>query len=481
MSGGHASPKGAGARLVQGIVLALLTGLLFIVSRYFPAFSEQGGVVSSIGFLLLAGTITSQLIEPLKLPHLTGYLLAGAIAGPYILKLVNHYDVEEMTFVNSMALSLIAFAGGAELRLEALRKSLKSLSWAMLVQSSIGLLVLTAAFYLCRPLIPFLKDMPRGALFGISLLWGSIAISRSPSACLGILAQTRAKGPVTDFSLGFIMLSDVVVAILFAGCMVLARPLIVPDAPLSLKAFQELGHELLGSVAIGTTLGLALALYIRVIGTQLILVLVAMGVGAWEVIRYLSFDSLLAFLTAGFVVQNLSGQGEKFLHTVEQVAAVVFVLFFATAGAHLNIPLLAQLWPAALVLALVRAVSTVASARLASNLAKDPPLIKRWGWSGLISQAGLTLGLVVLVEKAYPSFGTAFRALGIAAVAVNEMVGPILFKLGLDKSGESSTEPPITRQELASRPPGTDMPPRTIPPPALAQLPEVPPSDTTPL
>ena len=56
----------------------------------------------------------------------------------------------------------------------------------------------------------------------------------------------------------------------------------------------------------------------------------------------------------------------------------------------------------------------------------------------LVSQAGLALGLSVLVEREFPTLGVGFRALSIAMVALNEMFGPILFKLALDRAGETS-------------------------------------------
>ncbi len=76
--------------------------------------------------------------------------------------------------------------------------------------------------------------------------------------------------------------------------------------------------------------------------------------------------------------------------------------------------------------------------RLSGRLAHDPPVLKRWGWSGMVSQAGLALGLAVLVEHEFPSVGTGFRALVIASVAINQLVGPVLFKLALDRAGETS-------------------------------------------
>jgi Kef-type K+ transport system membrane component KefB len=166
-------------------------------------------------------------------------------------------------------------------------------------------------------------------------------------------------------------------------------------------------------------------------------VLIAVGFGFTEGLRYLHFDPLLTFLMAGFVVANLSEQGPKLLHAVEETGSVVFVVFFATAGAHLDLPLLGRLWPIALALAGSRMLVTVICHRVGSRLAGDDPVVRRWGWSPLVSQAGLTLGLSAVIERTFPSFGTGFRSLIVATVAINEVVGPILFKLALDRTGES--------------------------------------------
>jgi hypothetical protein len=140
------------------------------------------------------------------------------------------------------------------------------------------------------------------------------------------------------------------------------------------------------------------------------------------------------------------------LHAVEQMGGIVFVVFFATAGAHLDLELLRNSWQIALTLCLVRAGSTLFAARLSSRLAGDPPVLKRWGWSSLVSQAGFALGLSVVIARAFPEFGDNFRSLAIATVAINEMVGPILFKFGLDRAGETHPEAVVPRQSLAPPP-----------------------------
>jgi len=446
------APRGLGTRLIQVASLVLVFALLFAATRAVPEIHEGVGTIAAVGFLLLAGTLMSELVETIRVPHLTGYLLAGIIAGPYVLKLIDHQSVANLGRANALALALIALEGGAELKLDIVRRSLRSLLWATLLQSTLVVIGVSAVFFLLRPMIPFLAPLPSMAVLGVALVWGVLSVTRSPSAALGILSQTRATGPVATFTLTFVMTSDVVVVVLVAACLTVVQPMIDPAGSISMREFQALGRELLGSVALGTTLGLVLAAYMRLVNRQLIVVFLALGFGLSEVMRFLHYDALLAFMVAGFVVQNLSRQGEKFIHAIRRTGSVIYVIFFATAGADLDIPLLRALGPVAVALATTRAIITWGTGRLASHLANDPPSVRKWGWSGLISQAGLALGIGASIAQRFPAFGDSFRALVIATVALNEMIGPILFKLALDRSGETSAAPAPARPSMA--PPG---------------------------
>ncbi len=438
MSHGTTARKGVAERLAEVLALGVVLVVMFVASRAVPSTEGAAALITAMGFLLLSGMLTSALLEIIGLPHLTGYLLAGAISGPHVLRLVDHHAVQSLAPVNTLALSLIALAGGTELRIDLLKRVLRSLVFSMVLQSVIGTIVIGLAFLSVARLLPFTAGLTTPALVGVAILWGVLAICRSPSATLGIFSQLRPDGPVTRFSLAFVMSSDVVVAMLLTIAVALTRPLIEPSAGLALRDFMDLGHEILGSVSLGTTLGLALTAYLWAIGTGgFLVVLVAIGFGLTEGLHYLRFDPLLAFMVAGFVVANFSQQGEKLLSSVERTGNVVYVVFFATAGAHLDLPLVRQLWPIALFLGGVRALTTWGVHRLGSFLAKDDPIIKRWGWSSLISQAGLTIGMAVLVERSFPSFGAGFRSIAIANVALNELVGPILFKFALDRTGET--------------------------------------------
>ena len=451
MSGAAANahaPKGVATRAIQLVGLASCFLLLWAAARVSP---HAGAVaeIAALGLFLTGGTLAGELLEPLRVPHLTAYLAVGIISGPYVLHVVGHSAVDSLRSVNGLALALIALSGGAELRFETLKTAARSLLWATATQCFLILFAMAAFFLAITPLVPFARDAGLATKIGIACLWGVLSITRSPSACLGVLSQTRARGPLATFSLAYVMLSDVVVIILAAIVITLVKPLLDSAGGFSTAALSHLSQEIIGSVALGTTMGLVIVAYLRWVQKNFIVVLIVLGFGFTEVIKYLGFEPLLTFLMAGFLVQNLSKQGEKLIESIDDIASVVYVLFFAIAGADLDIPLLQRLWPVALMLFAGRGVLTVGANWLSTRLAEDPPVLRRYGWTSLISQAGVALGIAATIVVAFPAFGAGFRALAIAHIALNEMIGPVMFKLSLDLTGETSQAPEVERHSMA--------------------------------
>ena len=436
-------------RAVELFALVICTCLAVAVTRAEPLGHERWNVILGGGYLLLAGTVLASLVEPLRLPHLTAYIAVGVIGGPHVLDLVDEASVELLMPVNTLAISLIALAGGLELEARVLLQLLRSLFWSNVVQTVLVAATSALAFIVLVPSLPFALQLPETARYAVAAVWGLLASSRSPSATLAVLAQTHARGSLASWSLAFVMSSDVVVVIAFAFLLVAVRPFLVEGDSLSSIRLQVLAHEIIGSIALGTCLGLLLIAYVRLIGRQLVLVLLVLGFVVTDGLRYVQFDPLLAFLTTGFVVRNLSEQGQKLLLAVSRMSGIVFVVFFATAGAHLDLPLLRKLWPVALIFFAVRLATTWVAAKLASRLARDKGSVRRFGWAPLVSQAGLTLALSHTIEREFPSIAGGFASLVIATVAINEVVGPILFKYALERSRETSTED-VTRDSLPS-------------------------------
>ena len=94
------------------------------------------------------------------------------------------------------------------------------------------------------------------------------------------------------------------------------------------------------------------------------------------------------------------------------------------------------MWPVALSLCVGRFVATFVSQRISGRIAGDEPILRRWGFASMVSQAGLTLGMSAVIARTFPSIGEGLRSLVVATVAINEVVGPIFFKLALEKADE---------------------------------------------
>ncbi len=238
-----------------------------------------------------------------------------------------------------------------------------------------------------------------------------------------------------------VVVLDVAVLVIFQLAILVARATIDPGVGISFGKVFEVGHELLSSVALGTTLGLATGLYLAVVDRGVILFLLGLAFATSQLDAYFGYDSMLVFAMAGFVVQNLTRQGPKLLAAVHRSGSIIFVVFFAAAGADLDLVTLRQLWPIALLFAAARGLATAGAAAVAGKVSGESPVVRRWGWTPLISQAGVALGIALAVEAAFPSFGKGFRSLAVAVVGLNEAVGPVLFKVALARSGEIGSAP----------------------------------------
>ena len=78
----------------------------------------------------------------------------------------------------------------------------------------------------------------------------------------------------------------------------------------------------------------------------------------------------------------------------------------------------------------------LAGSRAGARLGGAEPVVVRHVWNGLVSQAGVALGLASIVADRLPGLGAAMQVLVVGVIAFNESVGSVLFRRGLDQAGE---------------------------------------------
>jgi len=200
--------------------------------------------------------------------------------------------------------------------------------------------------------------------------------------------------------------------------------------------FLLLAWEVFGSIAVGVGLGLLVALYQSRLGRETGLAVLGLAFGAMTLLPQWHLSGLLALMTAGFVIENASSHGDDLIQAIERNAQPVFVVFFTIAGAGLNLPALMETWPLALFLAGLRLALTTVATTVGCLLAGAPPSTVRWGWSGFIAQAGVTLGFILLISRGMPALREVLVPVLLATVAINQLVGPVAYRMGLVLAGE---------------------------------------------
>lgn len=424
--------------LYRALPFALALGFLLVLRVSGTGVAGEGAQSTTIalGFLLLGAFIGGKMAARVRLPRITGYLLVGLIVGPHVTGLLTRDMLLGAQAVEGIAVALIALTAGGEIRIDWVRKQLRRLTFITFTELfvvSVGVMLLVLALGSRLPFIPE-GDLMKGIV--IAFVFGAIAVANSPTVTIAIIAESQAEGPLTRTVLGVTILKDVCVIVLFAVALTVARDALGEGGGDSLGL--TLARELGGSVLAGIVVGIGMALFLRYVGRDTPVFILATCFAIWQIASTLHLETLLVALTAGFWVENFSRErGDALIRGIERLSLPVYALFFAAAGAKVDLGALATLWPFALLLSGSRAFLVWAGTTLGARLSRVEPEVQRYAWLGFISQAGVTLALSTIVARTFPTWGAEVQALIIAMIAIHELIGPIGFQWALRRAGEA--------------------------------------------
>ena len=414
---------------------ALIAFGYLVVTLDAPAHHRTTATVL-LGFILLVAYIAGAAAAGFTLPRVTGYVLVGIVVGPYALGIFTEELVDSLRTIDELALALIALTAGGELKMEEIRKSLRSIvgmSFGIVGFVVLGVMALVLA---AKPVVPLLADAGWGLVMAQALLLAIWAANSSPDATIAVINESGADGKVTDTILGVTIFKDVVVIVLFAVGLSVAGPL-AGAAAFDPGLIGVVAWEVVGAFLVGGVLGWAFSLYLVRNPRQTVLVTLLFAYTIVLVSHAVHVELLLTAVGAGFVIENFSEAGDRFIKGIEANSLVVFAIFFALAGAALDLGTVAAYWSIAAVIVVVRGVLTWAGASAGARLTGASRPVVRLGWMGLISQAGVTLGLSLLVAREFPGWGDQFVAITTAVIIVHLLVGPVLLKVALTRAGEA--------------------------------------------
>jgi Kef-type K+ transport system membrane component KefB len=407
--------------------------------------TKSGSATLFLGFLLLSSYLAGRAAKVISLPQITGYLVIGILVGPYVLGILPMEMVEEFRFVNGVALALIALSAGGELRIESLRERIRSIAAIAASQIGIMFILVAAAVFLARDYIDLLRGESVRVALAIALIFGLVSVAKSPATTIAVITEEKARGVLTDTVLGITVLKDVVILILIALLIPLATVMVDPAGGFSLQAVGEILLEILGSLVVGLFMGWLVTIYLGRIRAYRILFVLGVAFMAVFLGERLHLEYILIAMAAGFYVQNFSRHGRRLIHALEANSLPVYALFFALAGAGLDIRVLETTWVIASAIIITRLFAAWASTYMAARMMGDPPVIRQYAWMGFLAQAGVTLGIANLVREDFPVWGDQVATVIIATIAVNQIMGPPAFRWALIRAGESNQQVPRRR------------------------------------
>ena len=156
-----------------------------------------------------------------------------------------------------------------------------------------------------------------------------------------------------------------------------------------MEVLARLAWEIGGAVAFGVLIGVLFALYLRYIGREITLVLLAVCAVLSQVGTTQQLQPLLAAVAAGVVIENLAvAQGDTLRAAVRRGAPPVLVVFFVAVGASLRLDAVAAIGLSAVALSALRLGFIRLGVGAGVKLSGLPEPIGTYAWTGLVSQAG---------------------------------------------------------------------------------------------
>ena len=398
--------------------------------------------ITGLGLLIFCGYFCGQLARYLKLPALIGYLAAGVLLGPSILDVLSEAQLHHLGFITSLSLGCIAFIIGSELHLASLKKLGRGIVVIILAESLMAfVMVATGIFLLTKNL-------------SIALLFGAMAPASAPAGTVAVIQDYNAKGTLTKALYTVVGFDDGLAVIIFGFALAAAKVFLVASSDSASSAiiaglWQPL-REIGLSIALGALIGGAFSLVIRQTAQaidRLIIIFWAILTGVGLADRW-HLSPILVCMMVGFLFVNVN---ETYLTKdtrapLQQMMGLIFVLFFGLAGLHLDLALLPDLGILGLVYIVARVSGKLIGASLGANCCNMEEKIRRYLGFGILSQAGVAIGLALLVKQELnhipgaEMIGVQILSTITATSIIFEIIGPLAAKYALKKAGEITRE-----------------------------------------
>lgn len=402
--------------------------------------SELARIICDLGVILLVGYIFGRLFELIKIPSVTGYLVAGLVLGP-ITGYLSTDQLDHFSIISDVALGFIAFQVGNELWFGKLKKSGKKIIVITIIQAVLTTVVVTVA-------TSFVVDI------SVALMLGAVAAATAPAPIMLIIKKYRSKGELTDTIIPVVGLDDAVGVVMFSVLMSVSVGLLSTNGLHIniIEMFEEPVKEILLSIALGGIVGLLAGLTIKRIfkhkdaeekNLNIINIVVLITVGT---ALLFGGSPILTPMIAGTVITNLINKECYILEeeTIRFFLPPLMLVFFTIAGAQLDFGVVLSAGVVGALYIIGRIIGKFIGSNIGCSIMKTSKNVKKYLGVSLLPQSGVAIGLSVAAYRAFEplniEFADQIKNVILASVLFFALTGPILVKLSLTFAGEIKEE-----------------------------------------
>lgn len=400
-------------------------------------FSSVSQIIISIAVMLIAGYILARIAKKLRLPNVTGYIVAGIIIGPFCMDIVPQSVIDGMSFLADIALAFIAFSTGEFFKLSTLKKN-----------GGRNIIITIFEALLASILVFVIMYFALGLSLPFSIVLGALAAATAPASTMMTIRQTNSKGVFVDTLLQVVALDDVVGLVAFSVAIAVATASLAGSVSAT-DIILPIVYNIVAFV-LGGLLGLLMKVLISNRSTDnRLIIAVAIILGFCGICSLMDVSPLLGCMAMGTIYMN-TAKDDKLFKQLNYFTPPILLLFFVRSGANFKLDALLgggmaiggmSLLVIGIVYFFVRIIGKYAGSFLGCLVTKSDKKVRNYLGLALIPQAGVAIGLATLASRMVGGdIGSAMETIILASSVLYELIGPACAKLALYLSKSYSND-----------------------------------------
>ena len=261
-----------------------------------------------VGLIIMIGLAGGEAARMMKLPKITGYIVAGIVLNPRLSGWIPVNFVHHTGGVTDITLAFITFSVGGTLLVSRLKRLGRGILFIALLEAELAFVAVIFGIFATTWLLGFtFAEHESAMLLPLCILLGSTASLTDPTATLAVAHEYAAKGDVSTSIMGVAAIDDALgiinysIAVSVAGIFMGGR-LSVESAVID-PFLSVVGGIMLGAI-FGWLLKSGVVLFQRETESAMIVLVFGMLAICFGVAGMLGLDELLATMAMGVVVTN---------------------------------------------------------------------------------------------------------------------------------------------------------------------------------